>query len=227
MVLTLSPMPLGTSLYTAFVFDLDGTLVDSRPAIEKAAQIAIEQVVPACRGRIVTPMIGPPIRQMFKTVMGEIDDPTLDRLVAVFRQAYNSGICRESPAYPGVPELLAQIAAHGATSFVLTNKPKVPTILLLQHLGVWHQIRETVNPDSSQDPFTSKTQALAALMQRHNLQQTHTLMVGDSADDAEAAHACKIAFAAAAYGYGRWDKQLMGNDYTIINSPNELLALLE
>jgi phosphoglycolate phosphatase len=207
------------------VFDLDGTLVDSRPAIEKAVQNALSEIVPQRLGISVMETIGPPIREMLKTALCEIDETTLDRLVTVFRREYDSGIWRETTVYPQVIELLEQIVSQGARSFILTNKPMIPTLKILQRLGIHRQIRETVTPDSPKFPFTSKGEALSALMKRHNLARGATLVVGDLPDDAKAADSCGVAFAAAIYGYGRWDHDFDGKNYLLIKSPGDLIPL--
>jgi len=212
--------------YSTFVFDLDGTLVDSRPAIEKAAQQALSAVVPAYQGRCITAAIGPPIRTMFQQVAGELDSTTLDRLVAAFRNAYDRETCLETPAYAGVPEMLAKISAQGATSYVLTNKPRVPTFRILAHLDIDHHLREILTPDSPTTPFASKAEALRSLMHRHKLGASDVLMVGDSGDDALAASACGVAFAAALYGYGGLHKAADLKNWLIIESPQDILLHL-
>jgi phosphoglycolate phosphatase len=212
--------------FGAFVFDLDGTLVDSRPSIEKAAQIAIARVAPSYSRRRVTAAIGPPIRQMFAAALETVDPALLDALVAAFRDVYDSDVCRETPAYPGVPQLLARIAVRGASSFVLTNKPYAPTWLILSSLGLESHVRDVVTPDSAQRPFVSKTKALAALLERHELAAASVVMVGDSADDAVAAEACAVVFAAALYGYGNLKADVSEKNWLKIEKPTDMLAFL-
>ena len=212
--------------FRAFIFDLDGTLVDSRPAIEKAAQMAIDRVAPSYSGRHITAAIGPPIRQMFATVLQATDPDLLDALVAAFREVYDFDVCRETPAYPGVPALLARIAACGASSFVLTNKPIAPTRLILSSLGLASLVREIVTPDSGNEPFISKTKALSELLVRHGLLPDRTVMVGDSADDAVAAEACGVAFAAALYGYGNLQADASAANWLTISTPGDMILFL-
>jgi phosphoglycolate phosphatase len=212
--------------FRAFTFDLDGTLVDSRPAIEKAAQMAIDRVAPSYSGRHITAAIGPPIRQMFATVLQTTDPELLDALVAAFREVYDSDVCRETPAYPGVPELLARIAACGASSFVLTNKPSAPTRLILSSLGLVSLVGDIVTPDSENQPFISKAKALSALLDRHGLSPDHAVMVGDSADDAVAAEACGVAFVAALYGYGNLQANPSSAGWLRISTPEDMILLL-
>jgi len=216
----------GGPRFRAFVFDLDGTLVDSRPAIEKAAQIAIARVAPSYSGRCVTAAIGPPIREMFGAVLETVDPALLDALVAAFRETYDSDVCRETAAYPGVPQLLARIAASGASSFVLTNKPYAPTWLILSSLDLESHLREIVTPDSAPEPFISKTKALAALLERHGFAAVSAVMVGDSADDAAAAEACGVVFAAALYGYGDLKTDVSAKKWLGIEKPTDMLPFL-
>ena len=94
--------------FSAFVFDLDGTLIDSRPAIEKAAQLAIAAVLPAHQGRCVTDVIGPPIRIMFRRIIGNCDEDTLERLVAARRSMVTSAISRTRRAI--LPRVTGELA---------------------------------------------------------------------------------------------------------------------
>jgi phosphoglycolate phosphatase len=213
--------------FRAFVFDLDGTLVDSRSAIEKAAQMAIERVAPSYSGRRVTSAIGPPIRQMFAKVLETDDASLLDALLVGFREVYDTDVCRETPAYPGVAELLTRIAGRGDSSFVLTHKPLAPTRLILSSLGLVSHVREVVTPDSLYGPFISKTNALAGVLDRGGLSPTRTVMVGDSADDAAAAEACGVAFAAALYGYGNLSAEAAAKHWLTIEEPADVILLLD
>ena len=212
--------------FSAFVFDLDGTLIDSRPAIEKAAQLAIAAVLPAHQGRCVTDVIGPPIRIMFRRIIGNCDEDTLERLVAAFRVAYDGGVCLETPLYAGASEVLLRIASQGGTNYILTNKPWGPTCRILTHLGIRSHVREIVTPDSREPPFASKTEGLCNLLKRHRLAASDVLMIGDSPDDAEASEACGVAFAAAVYGYGGLDKASNRKNWLIIESPQDILIHL-
>lgn len=227
MVLMLLLMRSKQTTYSAFVFDLDGTLVDSRPAIEKAAQLAFSSVAPAYKGRCITTAIGPPIRTMFQQVVKELDSTTLDRLVTAFRMEYDAKACLETPFYAGVPEMLSRISARGAASYVLTNKPWTPTRRILEHLGLDQYLREVLTPDAPSTPFSSKTEGLRSFLKRHHqLARTDVVMVGDSYDDALAASTCGVTFAAAFYGYGGLNRIADRKNWLIIEGPQDILSYL-
>jgi phosphoglycolate phosphatase len=188
--------------FIAFIFDLDGTLVDSRPSIEKSAQMAIASALPNLTGISVSSFIGPPIRQMFRLSLGVEDEALLDQLVSAFRKAYDSGICRESKAYPNVVQVLRSIVDQGVNNYVITNKPYSPTRQILESIGCENLIHEILTPDCRLYPFDTKKEALSSLIKRHHLESNSVLMVGDSMDDFEAAKFNGVRFVAALYGYG-------------------------
>lgn len=184
------------------VFDLDGTLIDSRPGIEACLRQALGVAAPGCALPPVESLIGPPVREMIAALLPGRDTAVLDTAETEFRRAYDSGGWKLTETYPGADEALRALAAAGLSLFVLTNKPAGPTRVVLDSLG-WHGAFEAVLcRDSVTPPFDDKAVAMAYLLAQCGLDRSRTLMVGDSADDARAASSNGVAFAAACWGYG-------------------------
>jgi phosphoglycolate phosphatase len=188
--------------YSHYVFDLDGTLVDSICGIDASARAALAELAPEASLPSLRSFIGPPIRQMLERALRWSDPTRLDALEVAFRRHYDGGGWRDSPPYPDVANTLHRLHTNGATLFVLTNKPPIPAARIIEHLGWTPLFESIVSPQSSQPPFPNKAAAALDLRDRHRLPATTTLLVGDSADDQEAAHAAGFAFAAARWGYG-------------------------
>lgn len=186
----------------AVLFDLDGTLVDSLPGISWAAQLALTEVRPGCELPDLRAFVGPPIREVLRLALGESNAGTLADLEAAFRRHYNTEGWRQSFTYADVPDTLAALSAAGLCMGVVTNKPQAPTRRILDHLDLTRFMDVVVTPDSQSPPFASKTETLAAALQARGLAPALTLFVGDSEDDAAAACACGVHFAAVASGYG-------------------------
>lgn len=203
------------SAIRTYVFDLDGTLVDSIPGIEVAARAALAEQAMACVLPSLLPFIGPPIRRMLQTALALTDEKLLDRLEAAFRQHYDQGAWRETLPYAGVVDTLRTLHAGGARLYVLTNKPALPTARILEHLGWAGLFTEVVTPLSRTPAYASKTEAALELRARLRHAPQATLLVGDSPDDAAAATAAGFAFAAAAWGYGRVDVSLPAGGQTL------------
>jgi len=184
------------------LFDLDGTLVDSLPGIAWAARLALAEVLPGSELPDLRPFVGPPIREVFRRALGEDTAGIVTDLEAVFRRCYNTEGWRRSFAYADVPDTLAALSAAGIRLGVVTNKPQEPTRSILDHLDLARFMDVVVTPDSRSPPYASKTETLAAALQARALVPALTLFVGDSHDDAAAACACGVRFAAVASGYG-------------------------
>ena len=185
---------------SAVLFDLDGTLVDSLPGISWAAQLALDEVLPGSELPDLRPFVGPPIREVFRRILGEDTAGFLADLESAFRRHYNMDGWRRSFAYADVPVTLAALSAAGICLGVVTNKPQAPTRSILDHLDLARFMDVVLTPDSCSPPFASKTETLAAALQARALVPALTLFVGDSYDDASAACACGVRFAAVTRG---------------------------
>src|SRR3954471_18542076 len=119
-----------------FIFDLDGTLVDSVDGIEASVGHALRSCVPDRRSPDLREQIGPPIAKMFARMFPDLESATIEALIAAFRQHYDDQGCRLSRLYPGVTETLAALADRGSAMFVVTNKPLHATRVILQETGV-------------------------------------------------------------------------------------------
>lgn len=184
------------------IFDLDGTLIDSRSGIEFSAQAALRAVFPDRDWTSLRLPIGIPIRGLFAQLLGNADPVSLDSLERQFRVSYDSKGWKLSRAYRGAENLLADLALAKIACFVATNKPKHAASRILEHLHLDEYFRDVVAPDSGNPPFSSKQDMLSHILRRHRLKENETLFVGDTPEDRSAADAVGIAFAAATYGYG-------------------------
>lgn len=184
------------------VFDLDGTLVDSLPGIEASAQSAVGQCLPGVSLPPIRELIGPPIRTMFGQLWPERAPAEIEALVTAFRRHYDTEGCLRSEVYPGVRETLAQLQAANVQMFVLTNKLSISAGIILERTGIKSFFSEVMSPDSAEPLYAAKSDGAAILQTRYHLDPTRTILMGDGADDLDAAAACGFAFVVAAYGYG-------------------------
>lgn len=188
--------------YRNLIFDLDGTLVDSLGGIEASTRHALAGCIP---GRALPPLrdlVGPPIAQMFARAWPDLRPQEIERLVTYFRQHYDAEGCLASELYPGVRETLRELADRGAQMFVLTNKPRHASTVILEHLGIASHFVALVSPDSQEPALRAKAEGAQLLEVKYALDPASTMVIGDGLDDEQAANACGFAFLVAAYGYG-------------------------
>jgi phosphoglycolate phosphatase len=184
------------------IFDLDGTLVDSLPGIEWSIQAALARCGLPPLSRDLRPLIGPPIRRILAAVSGVREPERLDRLEYAFRSSYDSGGWRRTRLQAGAAELLEQLRDGGIGLWVVTNKPARATRRILEGLQLAGLFEEIRCRDSRTPAFGSKAEVLVDLLRRRALTPSACLMIGDTAEDSEAAMAAGIDCAIVADGYG-------------------------
>jgi phosphoglycolate phosphatase len=208
-----------------FIFDLDGTLVDSLDGIEASVAEALRICFPDREIPNLREQIGPPIGKMFARMFPDLDFAEIEKLVAVFRRHYDDEGCVLSRLYPGVEETLATLSARGSKLFVLTNKPQHATRVILEQNSILRFFTEVVSPDTTTPPFSVKTEAAQALGERWRLAPATTALIGDGRDDCAAARASGFAFILAKYGYGAAALDGSAEAVAALNTFSEILFL--
>jgi len=212
------------------VFDLDGTLIDSVPGIEYSARQAVAQVAPHLLGRVqgLRARIGPPIRDILGQLLPELDAAAVDQVMRAFRASYDSLGWQKSLAFDGVAATLAQLRQRGLGLFLVTNKPIGPTRNILDMLQLHAYFGAVVSPNVQEPPFASKADMVRHLLIQRQLDPASGLLVGDAEDDARAAAAAGLRFAAVSYGYGRvWAEPGAHAVWAVLSDVTELVALVD
>ena len=188
------------------LFDFDGTLVDSLPGIEMSVKEAISSVMPGRKIGSLRAFIGPPVEAVFSQVLGKINEESMAKLIAKFRESYDILGLKKTSAYCGVKKTLELLKEKGIRCFIVTNKPTYPTTCILENLALDDLFEDVVSRDSFNPPLTSKLEVSTSLMNKHRLASENTLFVGDSIDDAKSAKKLGLQFIAVDYGYGMVNK---------------------
>ncbi len=184
------------------IFDLDGTLIDSAPSILACFAKVLEQAGVAPRVPLEERLIGPPLAQTLQTLSGIRDDAAIAAMIESFKAHYDTKGYRETVAYAGIAEALAELKAAGFGLVLATNKRIQPTRLILEHLG-WAGLFDSVWAlDSFEPKLGDKTAMLRAVLQRLAIEPAHTAYIGDKAEDGWATQANTMPFVAARWGYG-------------------------
>ncbi|MBM4238396.1 MAG: HAD family hydrolase [Gammaproteobacteria bacterium] len=209
----------------AILFDFDGTLVDSARSILTGLGRALESegvtpVVP-----LAPALIGPPLPRTLATLTGSGEPALIERLAAAFRMHYDSAGYRETEVYSGVNEMLASLARDHVALYIVTNKRIKPTRLIVDHLGWNAHFRGIHALDALDPPAVNKTALVREVLQRESLTSTQTWMVGDSAEDRQAAEGNGLHFLAATWGYGAAADQQ--NLASLLTTPLELLQRVQ
>ncbi|HVF61737.1 MAG TPA: HAD-IA family hydrolase [Thermoanaerobaculia bacterium] len=187
----------------ALVFDLDGTLIDSRRDLATAVNRMREELglAPLALAEIVG-MVGEGARRLVeKALRGEVPLERFEEVFTRYLEHYRAVLLDTTRPYDGIPETLARLAARYPLA-VLTNKPEDLSRAVLDGLGLLAHFAEVLGGDSlpSRKPDPA---GLLRLAGRFGAAPAAILLVGDSAIDAATARAAGARFALVTWGFPR------------------------
>jgi phosphoglycolate phosphatase len=205
--------------YKNFLFDLDGTLIDSAPGIEESFCIAYLKVYNKECQKNITTFIGPPIHQVLKAVNGETNLEIINRFVDAFKQHYDTEGYKKSKLYDNVEHVLKYLFLNKLNIYIVTNKRLKPTKLILENLSIGKYFNDIYCPDILELKFKNKINLIAHVLRINSLLLNETIMIGDTLHDGLAADENNLDFALVEYGYGDYEncKHKLNNIKQLIN----------
>jgi phosphoglycolate phosphatase len=216
--------------FSGYLFDLDGTLVDTAPDIDAALNVALADAgLPTVDESLTRHWVGYGSRVLveqaltFHGVPELIEDSAaMDAMLATFITYYGAHIADHSEPYPGTLETLIHLGERGAGLAVVTNKLEVLSRRVLDALDLTHHFKAIVCGDTLPVTKPDPGPALHAC-DVLGVDVADSLFVGDSNTDVECARAagCAIVCVRDGYNHGTPAEQL-GAD-AVIDSLSELI----
>ncbi len=191
--------------FQSIIFDLDGTLINTAPDV----RLALNHML-ACYGQPgieldeLYTMIGTGARSMVKNALCNHDlvlsETEIDAAVQCYLNYYRAHPVVETTIYPGVIQTLALLKNDGIQMGICTNKPSVMTHIVLEVLQLRDYFVAVVAGDEVAKPKPHHLH-LMAVLQRMQMSEQHTLLVGDSEIDQQCAENARVPFVGVRYGY--------------------------
>ena len=213
--------------YSELLWDLDGTLTDSKEGITRSVQYALERLdYPSCEADDLDWIIGPPLKESFKTLLHTTDEAMLDRAISIYRERYREIGLYENIVYPGIPELLLQLKEKGCRHLLATSKPRVFAEKILQHF-LLDSYFSVIMGSELNGQFVEKECLIAEVLKTIPAAlRSKTVMIGDRSYDVQGARANQIDVISVGYGYGTAEELRVASPDYIVQSVTELGELL-
>jgi phosphoglycolate phosphatase len=205
------------------VFDLDGTLTDSKPGLFASLRhmhAVLEWEQPT--DEALQAWLGPPVAQSLQEA-GH-DEETIERALSAFRDRLETGLL-ESSLYPGIDALLAGLDGTGRPLAVATFKVQPDARRVIDHYGLGHRFRG-VHGRSSELLGHSKAAVIEQAVASIGLDASDVVMVGDREHDIASAAELGIRGIGVAYGYGSRAELEAAGAWRVVDSVDELRAAL-
>jgi phosphoglycolate phosphatase len=184
------------------IFDLDGTLVDSKLDLVHSVNAARGLMnLPPISGELVSSYVGNGAPVLMRRALGpEASEVDVARGLEFFLAYYRAHMLDNTRLYPGVKEALDRLRDAGVKMAVLTNKPVRFSRSIVEGLGLKQHFFQIYGGNSFEqkkpDPIGIET-----LLGESGLARERTIMVGDSGVDVQTARNAQVQACGVSYGF--------------------------
>lgn len=204
-----------------YIFDLDGTLVNSAQEVLNCLKKAfLKANYYVSEEKFNYRLIGPPLKEIIKRIAPELkDENKINEILVCFREIYDYLKNDSSYLYDGVLEILNFLKNKNNKLFLATLKPIIPTQRIIKKFEL-NYFNEVYSIDKFNRIIT-KEEMIKEILDKYSLNKNETLMIGDTSNDIIAGKKNGIISVLALWGYGG-DKSLIHMaDYSL----NNILAI--
>ena len=180
------------------IFDLDGTLADTRADLTDAVNNALQRLkIPALSMEHVCQYVGDGVHTLLSRALGPEHRDVIDQGVAFFREYYGVHLLDQTRLYPGVRETLDHF--QGKRKAIVTNKPLDFTLRILEGLKVDSYFELVLGGDSTVErkPHPEPARRILSVT---GVEPQLTAVIGDSPADIEMAKKAGLYSVAVTYG---------------------------
>jgi phosphoglycolate phosphatase len=209
----------------ALIFDLDGTLIDSkRDLIRSVNAMLAEMGRETLHEDTISGYIGHGAPQLIGRALGNgATHEQRERALKFFLAHYEEHKLDSTCAYPGVPEALEEL--RGFSMAVLTNKPVRVSVRILEGLGLTKYFR-TVYGGNSFETKKPDPRGVRRIFEEFGVAPEQGMLIGDSEVDVQTARNAGTWAASVNYGFGPHDRAAHPAD-VYLNGLTELVPLLK
>lgn len=204
------------------IFDLDGTLIESKWDIATAVNLTLRDLgLPVREQEEIFSFVGDGIKHLLRLSVGEENQSRYEDALRVFRGHYLAHCLDRTQFYPGIDRVLAHYAAkHKA---VATNKSLEYTTRILDGLGA-HHFTYIVGGDNGYG-LKPEPGMLLKILDELKVEKDRAVLIGDSTNDINGGHNAGIKVCAVGYGMGNREKMAACNPDWFIEQPEDLIGL--
>ena len=212
-----------------FIFDLDGTLVDTAPDFKNSINYMLNELNESeVSLEEIRNWVGYGAKELIRrTVVNKNiphDEKRIEEMLKIFLLHYTHNIDDDSVLFNNVKNVLEFLKNNGIKLAVCTNKMERLSNILLEKLNVLHMFDYLVGGDSlsksKPDPFP-----LLNICEKLNIETSNSIMIGDSVTDLNAGKGAGMPVVLVSYGYTD-NKDIYNKADLVINDFSQLKELV-
>ncbi|MDR0515278.1 MAG: HAD family hydrolase [Coriobacteriaceae bacterium] len=211
--------------YDTFVFDLDGTLLDTLPDLVVLTNKALRKagLPPRTKDEILSFVGDGATALLRRSIPPSVDEAGVLRILETWKEMYpDYGDCL-TKEFPGMTDLVRALCARGMNVGVLSNKFDAGVRQLMdKHFPGMFQVARGEAPDIPRKP---DPKGLLIVIDELGGVPDRTLYIGDSPNDIVTAHRIGALAVGVSWGYYRTEKLVEAGADAIVKEPSEILEL--
>ncbi len=200
-----------------FIFDLDGTLINSIQDVRDSINLALKRYgFKPLSWTAIKSLVGPDLKG---TITQHVNDKRFEfeLFEKEFVKIYKQKKCETTELYPGVLDTLKYLYEKNKIIYVLTNKPENQSTDIINLLGISKYIKKIIGPDTYKSPKPNPI-GVYKIKESQNCNDEDMILIGDTEVDIETAKNANITSIAVTYGYrSKTELSQMQPDYFIEN----------
>ena len=176
----------GIERYPVAIFDFDGTIADTAPAIMHVARKTLKRHGIDAKKKQLRLLVGPPLVDGFRDTFG-VSQEEAEQLTADYRELAKTEVrVKDYPPFEGMPELLRDLVAEGRRLAVATSRHEESAFSMIGSLGLTDCFEVIVG--GIDDVRDTKAECILEALERMDVPPEDAVMVGDKFHDVEGAH---------------------------------------
>ena len=182
------------------IFDLDGTLLDTREGVIESAKYAARQMgYDELPYETMLSFVGPPIQNSFMKHYG-CDQELAQKAANIFREYYKNTALLLAEPYEGIYDLCRVLKEHGVKMSVATYKREDYALSLLRHFD-FHKYCDPMH-GADNNHVLKKEDIVRMCQEEMGASKEDSVLIGDTDNDAKGAVKANTPFIAVTYGFG-------------------------
>lgn len=212
-------------MYNTFIFDLDGTLLNTLDDLAASVNYALRtHGMPERTQDEVRSFVGNGVRLLMERAIPEgTDNPRFEETFATFRQYYMDHSLDKTRPYEGIPEMIHALKQRGCRLAVVSNKFYAATQELIRHF--FPEITVAIGEHESEGIRKKPApDTVFEALRQLGVGKENAVYVGDSDVDLQTAHNSGLPCISVLWGFRDRDFLLAHGATTFISQPKELLS---